>query len=78
MILSDRLTRDEVREAFNRELTYANVTAIDIRAPALAAADLKTCLQPIHSLSHRMKALRNGCTLLSSAQPAMPMNPSRA
>jgi hypothetical protein len=32
MILSDRLTRDEVREAFNRELTYANVTAIDIRA----------------------------------------------
>ena len=32
MILSDRLTRDEVREAFNRELTYTNVTAIDIRA----------------------------------------------
>lgn len=32
MILSDSLTRDEAREAFSRELTYADVTAIDVRA----------------------------------------------
>lgn len=32
MILSDSLTRDEAREAFSRELTYSDVTAIDVRA----------------------------------------------
>ena len=32
MILSDSLTRDEAREAFSRELTYAVVTGIDVRA----------------------------------------------
>lgn len=32
MILSDSLTRDEAREAFSRELTYADVKPNDIRA----------------------------------------------
>lgn len=32
MIYWDKLTRDEVREAFNRELTYTDVQTNDIRA----------------------------------------------
>lgn len=32
MTLSDKLTRDQVRDAFNRNLTYADVEATDIRA----------------------------------------------
>lgn len=32
MICSDNLTRDEVREAFNRELTYSDVEPVDVRA----------------------------------------------
>lgn len=32
MTLSDKLTRDQVRDAFNRNLTYADLEAIDIRA----------------------------------------------
>lgn len=32
MTLSDKLTRDQVREAFNRNLTYADLCGIDIRA----------------------------------------------
>lgn len=32
MTLSNSFTRDEAREAFNRELTYANVTPVDVRA----------------------------------------------
>lgn len=32
MTLSDKLTRDQVRDAFNRNLTYADLCGIDIRA----------------------------------------------
>lgn len=32
MTLSDSLTRTEVRDAFNRELTYADVDTVDVRA----------------------------------------------
>lgn len=32
MILSDRLTRDEVRKAFSAELTYRDVLPVDVRA----------------------------------------------
>lgn len=32
MIYWDKLTRDEVREAFNRELTYTDVLPVDVRA----------------------------------------------
>ena len=30
MTLSDKLTRDQVRDAFNRNLTYADLCGIDI------------------------------------------------
>ena len=32
MTLSDKLTRDQVRDALNRNLTYADLCGIDIRA----------------------------------------------
>lgn len=32
MIYWDKLTRDEVREAFNRELSYSDVLPVDVRA----------------------------------------------
>ncbi len=32
MMNNEKITREEVREAFSRELTYADVTAIDVRA----------------------------------------------
>lgn len=32
MTLSDKLTRDQVRDAFNRNLTYSDVEPVDVRA----------------------------------------------